>query len=76
MHALEYILFVTSIAVEKNAIKRPELARALLQLASASHSYEPVDYENPSTGGPRNADEELASMGEEWRRRFDYLIYD
>jgi hypothetical protein len=72
MHNLESILLLSSVALEKRKISTRELAKVLLRLASASHSYEPTCL---NTGHTPTLTE-LSELGQEWHRRFDDLLYD
>jgi hypothetical protein len=64
MHALEHILFVTSLAVENGKITQSELADLLMGLASASHNY----------GVPNDGEDRLLmEMSEKLGRRFGKL---
>ena len=74
MHCLEHMLFVASVAVENDAISKAELVSLLKALAGASHTYDPVPYTYPDPHGPRNADEALAPMSDEFGRRFRHLM--
>ena len=71
MHNLEYILLVTSVAVQKGKIKKSELVNVLERLASVSHDYEPSPYK---AGPYPDADASLDELGKEWSRRFDHLM--
>lgn len=64
MHALEHILFMTSLAVENGQITQSELAHVLMTLASASHNYDV-----PNDGEDRL----LMEMSEKLARRFGKL---
>lgn len=64
MHALEHILFMTSLAVENGQITQTELAHVLMTLASASHNY----------GVPLNGEDRLLmQISEKWALRFGKL---
>ena len=65
MHCLEHILFVTSLAVEKDEIGKAELSRVLGGLLRASLGYVPQGEE------PKEAVE----LSEQLGRRFEYLIH-
>ena len=65
MHCLEHILFVTSIAVEKDEISKAELSRVIGGLLRASLGYVPAGEE------PKEAVELSEHLG----RRFEYLIH-
>jgi hypothetical protein len=66
MHALEHILFVTSLAVENGKITQSELAKLLMTLASASHNYD-----IPNDGEDRL----LMEVSEKLGHRFGKLIH-
>jgi hypothetical protein len=65
MHCLEHILFVTSMAFERDEIGMAELSRVLGTLLSVSVSYVPEGEE------PQAAVE----LNEQLGRRFEYLLY-
>jgi len=64
MHCLEHILFVTSVAVDKDEISKAELVRLLGELAGISHYYTPEGEEA----------KEIIALNNEWHRRFDHLM--
>jgi hypothetical protein len=65
MHCLENILFVTSMAFERDEISPAELSRVLGVLLSVSVSYVPEGEEPP----------EAVALNEQLGRRFEYLIH-
>ncbi|MDE5446464.1 hypothetical protein GWG65_34910 [Bradyrhizobium sp. CSA207] len=65
MHCLEHILFVTSIAIEKDEISKAELSRVIGGLLRASVGYVP-DGDEP---------QEAVELNEQVSRRFEYLIH-
>jgi hypothetical protein len=68
VHNLEHLLFI--MAKRLRDAGNEELADAAGQLAGASHGYEPVPFRNSEPNGPRDADEALAEMNDDWSRRF------
>jgi hypothetical protein len=65
MHVLEYLLFTTAVAVERDEISKAELVRVLGELAGGSHNYAPEN---------EHSEEPLLPLHREFHRRFDRLL--